>query len=92
MIEKYSSPHKVFLKAWHMFGPQVQIKLSTRKNKKYMIYDPDKNKWIHFGEMGYEDYTKHGNLMRRERFRWRNRKWKDKEKYSPAYLAYHLLW
>jgi hypothetical protein len=92
MIEKYSTPYKVFAKARQMFGPDVQIKLSTRQSKKYMILNPQTEKWIHFGEMGYEDYTKHENLMRRERFRLRNRKWKDREKYSPAYLAYHLLW
>jgi hypothetical protein len=56
-----------------------------------MIKDPN-NKWIHFGQMFYEDFTKHNDQKRRENFLKRNYKWKNAPKYSPAYLAYHLLW
>jgi hypothetical protein len=42
--------------------------------------------------MGYEDYTKHQDLHRRELFRKRNHKWADAEKYSAAFLSYYLLW
>ena len=24
-----------------------------------MLFNPTTSKWIHFGQMGYEDYTKH---------------------------------
>lgn len=66
------------------------IKISTRKDKKYMILHD--GKLIHFGQMGYEDYTKHRDLHRAELFKKRNAKWADAEKYSPAFLSYYLLW
>ena len=64
---------------------------STRKDKKYMVEDPD-GKMIHFGAYGMSDFSKHKDEERRKRFRTRNRKWKDFPKYSPAFLSYHLLW
>ena len=57
-IMKYSNPEIVFKKANEIFDDlPFEIELSTRKTKKYMIRFNDK--WIHFGQMGYEDYTKH---------------------------------
>ena len=47
---------------------------SNRKNKKYMIKNPD-GKMIHFGASGYADFTAHKDKERRERFRKRNHKW-----------------
>jgi hypothetical protein len=67
-------------------------KLSTRDDKKYMLYNPEKEKWVHFGQMGYQDYTQHLDKKRRALFMLRNLKWADKNKYSPAYLSYYLLW
>ena len=59
-----------------------------------MVQDPT-GKWIHFGAMGYEDYTKHKDQKRRERYlnRAENIKgsWKQ-NKFSPNNLAIHLLW
>lgn len=66
------------------------IQISNRKDKKYMIIH--NNKKISFGQMGYEDYTKHRDLHRAELFKKRNAKWADAEKYSPAWLAFHILW
>jgi len=39
------------------------VEPSTRKNKKYMIMNDD-HKYIHFGDLRYEDYTKHQDLKR----------------------------
>ena len=39
-------------------GKNVPIYLSTRKDKKYMVQNPE-GKLIHFGSMKYEDYTFH---------------------------------
>ena len=59
-----------------------------------MVQDPN-GKWIHFGAMGYEDYTKHKDDKRRENYlkRASNIKgsWKQ-NKYSPNNLAINLLW
>jgi hypothetical protein len=65
---------------------------STRKNKKYMIRNPYSNKFIHFGLLGYSDYTKHLDIFRRDNFRKRNKEWKDAEIYTPSFLSYYLTW
>ena len=40
---------------------------STRKNKKYMILNDD-DKYIHFEDSRYEDYTKHQNEERLQNY------------------------
>ena len=89
-LKKFSNPNIVFRKAKEMFGRNVKIQISTRDRKKYMIFL--KNKWIHFGEMNYQDYTKHRDERRRRLFLIRNHTWKNKRKNTPAYLSYYLLW
>ena len=87
-INKYSNPSIVMKKAKELHLNPIQ--LSSRKDKKYMVSDG--KKLIHFGQMGYEDYTKHHDEKRRELFKKRNHKWATAEKYSPAWLSYYLLW
>ena len=55
-----------------------------------MVFDG--NKMIHFGQMFYEDATKHHDSDRINRFKKRNWKWQNAPKYSPAYLSWYLLW
>ncbi len=43
------------------------VEPSTRKNKKYFIMNDD-NKYIHFGDLRYSDYTKHQDKERLKRF------------------------
>jgi hypothetical protein len=43
------------------------VEPSTRKNKKYMILNDD-NKYIHFGDSRYQDFTKHQDEERRKRY------------------------
>lgn len=70
---------------------------SERKNKKYyVIYD---NKIIHFGHSGYDDYTTHHDKERRYNYRKRASGIKDKNgnlvyknKYSPGFWSYNILW
>jgi len=64
---------------------------SSKKDKKYMVEDPD-GKMIHFGQLGFQDFTYHNDEKKQTAFKNRNRKWKDFPKYTPAFLAYHLLW
>jgi hypothetical protein len=89
-LQKYSNPTIVLQRAEDLFGPNIQLQVSTRKNKKYMIYL--NNHWRHFGQMYYEDYTKHLDEVRRENFRTRNNEWKNYDYYTPAFLSYYLLW
>ncbi len=75
-----------------------EIKISTAKNKKFMITLKD-GSVIHFGQLGYEDYLDHGDDKRRASYRARATKIKDgsgkltvNDKYSPNYYAVRLLW
>lgn len=64
---------------------------STRKDKKYMVQAP-LGSMVHFGQMGYEDYTKSKDKERRRQFRLRNAKWAEAPRFTPAWLSYYLLW
>jgi len=87
-LRNYSDPEYVMNKA-KMMGLNP-VHESSRKDKKYMVFDG--NKMIHFGQMGYEDASKHHDLERVNRFRKRNWKWQFEPKYSPAWLSWFLLW
>ena len=93
-IRLYSNPAEVYRQASKYLGKTAKISLSTKKEKKYMVVTPD-GKIVHFGQMGYEDYTKHKNKTRRKNYLKRSRgikgNWK-KNKYSPNNLSIHLLW
>jgi len=56
-----------------------------------MIQD-NNNKWIHFGDINMEDATFHKDPIRIKKFKQRNKRWADADKYSPSYLSYWLLW
>jgi len=93
-IRLYSNPSEVYRRASKYLGKTAKIRLSTKKDKKYMVTTPD-GKIVHFGQMGYEDFTKHKDKTRRKNYLTRSRKikgnWK-KNKYSPNNLAINLLW
>lgn len=93
-IKKYSDPIQVEKMAKKYFGYDKPVYLSTKKDKKYMVQD-DKGRWVHFGQMGYEDFTKHRDEKRRENYLNRSRNirgnWKE-NKYSPNNLSIHILW
>jgi hypothetical protein len=87
-LRLYSDPDIVAQKAQQLGLNPVHE--SSRKDKKYMVFDG--HKMVHFGQIPYEDYTKHGDKARRDRFRKRNHRWANAPKYSPAFLSYTLLW
>jgi hypothetical protein len=95
-VEKVSNPDVVYHNAITLLDKfdDVELDFSTRKNKKYMIKGKFTNdKWVHFGHMDYEDYTKHQDEDRRRKFKMRNYHWPlDYDKYSPAWLSYFILW
>jgi hypothetical protein len=51
-LSDYSDYETVLYKAKFYFGKDVKLLQSTRKTKKYMIYNPITNKFVHFGAMG----------------------------------------
>ena len=94
-IKQYSNPEVVFKKAKKYLGQDVNISISTKPEKKYMVYNPYINKWVHFGQIGYQDFTKHKDPIRRHNYltmtefikgNWRN------DKYSPNNLSRNILW
>jgi hypothetical protein len=91
---KWSDPSKVRKNANKYLGKEIPIYISSKKDKKYMVQNPD-GKWIHFGQLGYQDYTRHGDETRKNAYNHRashiKGKWKD-DKYSPNNLSIHLLW
>jgi hypothetical protein len=91
-LKDFSDPVKVYNNAKIIYGDDIDFDVSNRKDKKYRILNPQNNKWVHFGQMNYEDFTKHKDIKRMENFKRRNHKWANADMYSPAYLSYHLLW
>ena len=93
-LSRYSTPSIAQKRANQYFRHKVPLLRSTRKEKKYMVQDPS-GKWVHFGQMGYEDYTKHQDKSRRKRYLTRATRihgnWK-KNPYSANNLAIHILW
>lgn len=98
----FSNPYIVYdkfikyLKKNNLNINDYQLYLSNRKDKKYMIYDVKNDKIIsHFGNINYEDYTKHKNDFRRNLYlkRAMNIKgnWKNNI-FSPNNLSINLLW
>ena len=71
---------------------------SPRKNNKYMVKLPGGKK-VHFGSPKYEDYTVHKDKERRDKYRARAMKIKNKKgeltytnPESSNYWSVHLLW
>jgi hypothetical protein len=94
-LKLYSNPNIVKKKAVDLFGKDVKLAVSTRKQNKYMILNPNTNKWIHFGQLPYFDYTKTGDDEKRRRYLLRSTKIKGdwaSNPYSPNFLSINLLW
>jgi hypothetical protein len=93
-LEEYSNPRIVQQRAFKLFGKDAKVYKSSKKDKKYMMLTPD-GKWVHFGQLPYEDFTRHGDTVRRNNYLSRATKikgnWKS-DPYSPNNLAIHLLW
>lgn len=94
VLEEYSNPRIVQQRAFKLFGKDAKVYKSSKKDKKYMMLTPD-GKWVHFGQLPYEDFTRHGDPVRRNNYLSRATKikgnWKS-DPYSPNNLAIHLLW
>lgn len=93
-IWKWSNPEKVRIIANNYLGKNIPVYLSNKSKKKYMVKNPN-NKWIHFGQLNYSDFTHHNNLIRRDNYLKRskniNGNWKN-DKYSANNLSRNLLW
>ena len=94
-LKKFSNPIIAQKMAFIYLGKKAILYPATHQGKKYKIYDPNNKKWINFGQMNYEDYTKHRDKERRQNYLNRSTKilgdWK-KNRYSPNNLSIHILW
>ena len=92
---QYSDPEQAQKMAYKYLGKTAKIYTSQNKHKKYRIYDPKNNKWVNFGQIGYEDYTRHHNKTRRRNYLNRSKyirgDWKQ-NKYSANNLSRNVLW
>ena len=90
---KYSNPNIAQKRAYAYLGKTAKLYPASKKQKKYRIWNGEK--WINFGQLGYQDYTRHKDNTRRRSYLARSRKirgdWK-RNKYSPNNLSIHILW
>jgi len=93
-ICEVSNPDVVLKQLKKYYGDEVDLYLSSSKNKKYMVFD-EQGKKIHFGSIIHEDYTKHKDKKRRLNYlkRASNIKgnWRQNP-FSPNMLSIILLW
>jgi len=94
ILYTYSDPIQAQRRAHAYLGKHATIYKSTKNDKKYMICD-NGGHWVHFGQLGYEDFLKHKNPIRQKNYLRRSASilgdWKD-NKYSPNNLSRNILW
>ena len=56
-ICEVSNPKLVLKQLKKYYGDDVDLYLSTSKNKKYMVFNEDGKK-VHFGDLRFSDWTK----------------------------------
>ena len=93
-LVKISNPATVKRKfTAYSAGDGAKLMISSRSDKKYKVITPD-GKTVHFGST-LEDYTKHGDNVRRQAYLKRSAgirgNWKL-DKYSANSLARNILW
>ena len=94
-INDYSNVKIVFENAKKYLGDDVKIKISDRPDKKFMVLNPNNNKWIYFGKIPYLDFTKTNDEIKRNAYLKRSENikgdWKN-NKYSKNNLSRKILW
>ena len=90
----YSNPIKAQKKAFTYLGRNAILYKSQNINKKYAIIDPS-GKTTNFGQLGYADFTKHNDKLRKENYLTRTAgmkgNWKNNP-YSANNLSRNILW
>ena len=92
---KYSNPKQAQRMAYKYLGKTAKLYPANNPQKKYKIYDPKNEKWVNFGQIGYEDFTKHKDKTRRKNYLTRTKfmrgDWKSNP-YSANNLSREILW
>jgi hypothetical protein len=94
-LRRYSNPTQAQKKATQVLGYQARLCVATNPSKKYRVQNPKTGHWTQFGQMGYEDYTRHRDKRRRRNYLTRSAKirghWKA-DPYSANNLSRKILW
>jgi hypothetical protein len=90
-VLRWSDPTAALKRAKQVGYDPSTIFTSPRVDKKYLVVTPEGKK-VHFGQVGYADFSKRKDLTRRQRFVTRNAKWKDAPAYTPSHLSYWITW
>jgi len=94
-LRLYSNPIKAQSMAYRYLGKTAKLFPARNPEKKYSIFDPKEERWVNFGQMGYEDYTKHRDKKRRKNYLTRTKKMRGnwaKNPYSANNLSRNILW
>lgn len=95
LLLQKSNPTTAQVKAVRYLGKEAILFPSPLKFKKYRIKDPVNKKWVDFGDIRYEDYTKHQNEERRKSYLKRagnmTGDWASNP-YSANNLSINILW
>ena len=90
-----SNPKIVHDNLQKYFGRPTDLYISNRKNKKYMILNPNTNKTISFGSINHKDYTFTRDKTKQKSYLARSSgitgNWRD-DKYSPNNISRSVLW
>lgn len=72
---------------------KIILQKSNQSGKKFMVIIDDKT--VHFGALGYSDYTKHGDKDRMKRYEIRHKSrenWKKSGIKSAGFWSKWILW
>ena len=94
-LRLYSNPRTAQSNAYKYLGRTAKLYPAFNSQKKYSIFDKKNNSWVNFGQMGYEDFTKHHDKAHRKNYLTRSRNIKGdwaSNRYSANNLSRKILW
>jgi hypothetical protein len=94
-IHLYSNRRTAQSNAYKYLGRTAKLYPASNSQKKYSIFDKKNNRWVNFGQMGYEDFTKHHDKKRRKNYLTRSKNIKGDwagNRYSANNLSRKILW
>jgi hypothetical protein len=94
-LHLYSNRRTAQSMAYKYLGRTAKLYPASNSQKKYSIFDKKNNRWINFGQMGYEDFTKHHDKKRRKNYLTRSKNIKGdwaSNPYSANNLSRKILW
>ena len=94
-LHLYSNRRTAQSMAYKYLGRTAKLYPASNSQKKYSIFDKKNNRWVNFGQMGYEDFTKHHDKARRKNYLTRSKNIKGdwvRNPYSANNLSRKILW